>query len=308
MTRSLVSFKIYPVWLLLALAPSAMAMAQTAPPAVEIPPPAVTQELQMNDGTRLIGRVESIADGKFTFRTTSGLELTLDATSVQSLRAFTGRIVNGEVWENDPNTTRLFFAPTGRSLKRGETYLGVYEIFMPFVQVGVTDRFSIGGGTPLFFASDVDRPFWVTPKFQVLKGERTNASMGVMHFFNVDDGRGAGIAYGVVTHGGVDDAFTIGAGYAYSSDRRQSDLAYPTNPHYEEEDNDGAPLLMIGGEHRTSKRIKVVTENYVFKSGGIASVGVRFFGEKLSADFGLVVPLGGDVFFAFPMINIVRKF
>jgi hypothetical protein len=35
---------------------------------------------------------------------------------------------------------------------------------------------------------------------------------------------------------------------------------------------------------------------------------VRFFGEKLSADFGLVVPLFEDETFAFPMINIVRKF
>jgi hypothetical protein len=51
-----------------------------------------------------------------------------------------------------------------------------------------------------------------------------------------------------------------------------------------------------------------VTENYAFKGGGFASGGVRFFGEKLSADFGLVVPLFGDDTFVFPMVNIVRKF
>jgi hypothetical protein len=36
--------------------------------------------------------------------------------------------------------------------------------------------------------------------------------------------------------------------------------------------------------------------------------GIRFFGEKLSADFGLVAPLfSADEFIVFPMINIVRK-
>jgi hypothetical protein len=55
-------------------------------------------------------------------------------------------------------------------LARGQTYLGVYEFLMPFVQIGVTDRVSIGGGTPLLFGfDDGDRPFWITPKVQIVK-------------------------------------------------------------------------------------------------------------------------------------------
>src|SRR5262245_15345733 len=97
---------------------ASIAAAQGNPAVVAVAEPGVTQELQLNDGTRLIGRVESIADGQFTFRTISGLELNLDVASAKLLRVFTGRIVNGELWESDPNTTRLFFGPTGRSLKR----------------------------------------------------------------------------------------------------------------------------------------------------------------------------------------------
>jgi hypothetical protein len=294
--------------IVLIFTPPTMVAAQTTPQVVAMAPDGGSQELQLKDGTRVIGRVESISDGKFTFRTMSGLELNLDTTSVQSLRPFTGRIVNGEVWESDPNTTRLFFGPTGRSLKQGEAYFGVYEVFMPFVQVGVTDRLSIGGGTPLIFAGDIERPFWFTPKFQLFNGDRTSGSIGVMHFFNVNDGGGMGIAYGVATHGGADAAVTIGAGYAYLNDAHPPRDAYSSAPYYEEEGGDGGAVLMIGGERRTSKRVKLVTENYIFKGGGIASIGARFFGEKLSADFGLVFPLGGDVFFAFPVINIVRKF
>jgi len=271
---------------------AAAAQAQTAATRIiEIPAPDVTQELELNDGSSVIGRVESVGEGRFVFRTTSGVEMTVDVTAVRSLKPVTGHIVNGELWRADPNPTRLFFAPTGRSLKKGEAYFGVYELFLPFVQVGVTDRISIGAGTPLIFG-DVERPFWVTPKVQLLERRSTAVSAGVMHFFNVDEAS-IGIAYGVVTQGSADSAATIGVGYAYA----QTD-----------DEDDGSAVVMIGGEHRVSRRVKLVTENYVFKGGGFASGGLRFFGEKLSADFGLVMPLFADETFVFPMINIVRKF
>ena len=270
---------------------AAAAQAQPPPVAIEIPAAGVTQELELNDGSSVIGRVESVGEGHFVFRTTSGVEMTVDVTAVRSLKPVTGHIVNGELWREDPNPTRLFFAPTGRSLKKGEAYFGVYELFLPFVQVGVTDRISIGAGTPLIFG-DVERPFWVTPKVQLLERRSTAVSAGVMHFFNVDEAS-IGIAYGVVTQGSADSAATIGIGYAYA----QTD-----------DEDGGSAVVMIGGEHRVSRRVKLVTENYVFKGGGFASGGLRFFGEKLSADFGLVMPLFADDTFVFPMINIVRKF
>lgn len=271
---------------------AAAAQAQTsATPVIEIPAPDVTQELELSDGSSVIGRVESITGSRFVFRSTAGVEMTVDAAAVRSLKPFTGRIVNGELWREDPNTTRLFFGPTGRSLKKGEAYFGVYEVLLPFVQVGITDRLSIGAGTPLIFG-DFERPFWVTPKFQVARRGSTAAAVGVMHFFNVDDAS-IGIAYGAVTQGSNDSAATLGLGYSYART---------------DDEDAGSAVVMVGGEHRVSRRIKFVTENYAFKGGGFASGGIRFFGEKLSADFGLVVPLFGDDFILFPMINIVRKF
>lgn len=272
---------------------AASATAQTsATPLIEIPAPEVTQELELNDGSSVIGRVESITGSRFVFRSIAGVEMTVDAVAVRSLKPFTGRVVNGELWREDPNTTRLFFGPTGRSLKKGEAYFGVYEVLLPFVQVGITDRLSIGAGTPLVFG-DFERPFWVTPKFQVARRGSTTAAIGVMHFFNVDDAS-LGIAYGAVTQGSNDSAATLGLGYSYA--RTGNDAA-------------GSAVVMLGGEHRVSRRIKLVTENYAFKGGGFASGGVRFFGEKLSADFGLMVPLfSGEDFILLPIINIVRKF
>jgi hypothetical protein len=184
----------------------------------------------------------------------------------------------------------LFFAPTGRSLRRGEVSFGVFQFLAPFVQVGVTDRFSMGGGTPLLFGFDEsDRPFWLTPKFQVLDSTNAQAAVGVLHLFNID-GDGAGIAYGVSTFGNTDNAGTVGAGLAYAGDDR-------------------GWVLMGGAEGRVSRHVKVMTENYVWKSGdGILSGGVRFLGERLSADLALAIPFGVSDFVAFPVVNFVYVF
>jgi hypothetical protein len=65
----------------------------------------------------------------------------------------------------------------------------------------------------------------------------------------------------------------------------------------------------VGGERRMRRNMKLITENYVWNGGeGIASLGIRFFGERLSADLALATPIGVDDFFAFPMINFVYVF
>lgn len=269
----------------------APAVPQPRAVAIVVTPPGEVRELVLRDGTQAAGRVEKVDGTMVTFRTTSGAAIEVDASKILSIKPATGRVVDGSYWAADSNPTRLFFAPTGRALKRGESYFGVYEFVMPFVQFGVTDRISIGGGTPLIFGGGGGQPFWVTPKVQLVSAARTQASIGVMHFLNVGDGS-FGIAYGAVTQGSADSAVTVGLGWAYE---RYDDGA-------------GTAILMLGGEHRVSRRMKVITENYLFDGGGLASAGVRFLGERLSADLSLVAPLGIDEFFAFPMINFVWKF
>lgn len=273
-----------------AAAPQAAQIPASPAPVIQVAAPGEVQMLKLKDGTKAIGRVESVGDVRFAFRTTVGALIEVDIASVASLKPVTGQVVGGEFWPADPNPTRLFFAPTGRSLKKGDAYFGVYEVMLPFVQYGVTDRLSIGGGTPLMFGGG-EQPFWFTPKFQVAKAGSTEVALGVLHFVNLGDAS-IGIAYAVATQGSNDNAVTIGFGYAYSSaDRRR----------------DGAPVVMIGGEKRISRRLKFVTENYWFSGVGLVSGGVRFLGDRLSADVGLVSPLTAGVFVAAPMINFVWK-
>jgi hypothetical protein len=254
---------------------------------LRVPPPDVVQRLTLSDGSQLFGRVDSIDDDSIVFTSIAGVVMHVPRARIVDLREMGGRIVDGAFLPADPHNSRLMFAPTARSLRRGEGYFGVYYM-LPFVQVGVTDRISIGGGTPLFFG-DGAHPVWFTPKVQIVDGTRMKAAVGVIHITGVDD-FSAGIAYGVTTIGSNDAAATLGYGYAYTN-------------------HGGHGIVMIGGERRQSRRIKWITENWFWGGDGrgFVSGGIRFLGERLSADLSLVAPLVDDPV-AFPMVSFAWHF
>jgi hypothetical protein len=247
------------------------------------------QELVLRDGSVIFGQVTALGD-PFTFRLLSGGEMSVSLSQLRSLLSAPGEVIGEEFWREDPNQTRLFFGPTARPLKKGTGYLAVYEIVMPFLGVGITDNFILAGGTPLFFGWGGSRPFWLAPKYTFFNSETTQAAAGVLAF--VVDDHSAGILYGVLTKGGTKASATVGLGFGYVDD----ELAEK-------------PAIMFGGGIRTSRRIKLVSENYLFPSGdGLLSIGPRFIGDRLSADLGLVAPLGLDEFFVFLLINFVWNF
>lgn len=272
-------------------------------------------ELRLNDGSVLYGTIERDSAGMVVLRTIAGVTIEVARAQIASLEPARGAIVNGEFRPYDANSTRLLFSPTARSLPRGQGYVGVYEFILPFVQVGVTDRLSFGIGTPLLFlGDDTSRPVWVTPKYQFYRSERVSAAAGVMHFHVFGEDARVGVAYGVATIGSDDNALTVGTGWAYSryyeDEYAPSCSSIPARPcePTRTAQVEGSPVLMVGGERRISRRAKFITENYVVDGSGIVSFGVRFLGERLSADLGLAVPLGVDEFVAVPVVNFVWTF
>jgi len=263
--------------------------AQEPPVEIRVAAEGEVQEMVLRDGSVLFGQVIEAGD-PLTFRLLSGSEMQVPRSQVKTLRRARGEVVEGEFWNEDPNRTRLFFGPTARALPKGEGYLAVYEIIMPFLAFAVTDNLIIAGGTPLIFGEGGSRPFWLAPKLTFLDKGHTQAAVGVLAFVVEDES--AGILYGVLSRGDAKRSVTLGLGYGYVND----DLA-------------DTPAVMLGAEMRASRRVKLVTENYLFPGGnGLISFGPRFFGERLSADLGLVVPVGMGETFVFPLINFVWNF
>jgi hypothetical protein len=164
---------------------------------------------------------------------------------------------------------------------------------MPFVQAGVTDRLTLGGGTPLLFWEGQDsHVFWLTPKLQIVRGENTQLAIGAMQLIGVANANRAGIAYGVVTHGDTDAAVTLGAGVAYSGF------------------DNATGVLMLGAEKRINRSVKALSEAYYVwgQDAGVFMVGFRFFGKRLSADLGLAAPVLTEGWVVLPVVNFVWTF
>jgi hypothetical protein len=232
------------------------------------------QRLTLTDGSTLYGSVESIADDSITFRTIAKSVLTISRSNIRDLRVISGHLVAGELWPRDPQQTRLLFGPTGRSLARGDAYAGLYYFHVPFVQVGVTDQFSIGGGSPILLTL-LTGEFggWLTPKLQVAASDRVQTAIGAIA--TIGPGPDVGLIYGVSTIGGADRSATIGLGYGY---RGVSGL-----------------VVMAGAEARTSRRVKWMTENWLTPDGkGFFGGGFRLLGERFSADVGVMLVVDRD--------------
>jgi hypothetical protein len=282
------------IFALLLLSPAAVVPLHAQTPA-EIVVSDALREIRLADGSTLYGRIVAVEGERVTIQTEAGATLQVERAQIRSAAPVRGQVRGGEVWLDDPHGTRLFFAPTGRSLAQGEGYFGVYELFFPFLTYGVTDAITVAAGTPII-PGVIGEFAYLGPKVRVVNTPGVQASLGA--FAGIFEGGTAGIAYGVGTWGNPDRALTAGAGYAFYTDGDGGDFA-------------DRPLLMAGGELRTGPRTKLLTENYFLlgESGGLISGGIRFFGERLSADAGIGLFVGADdVECCLPLVNFVYSF
>jgi energy-converting hydrogenase Eha subunit B len=251
-------------------------------------------EIRLTDGSTLFARVTSVESESVTLITSGGTRVEVDPSQVAAMQPAEGQLRSGEFWRADPNVSRLFFTSTGRALERGRAYFGTYLIVLPFVAVGVTDWLTVAAGAPILLGQM--EPFYIAPKLQIIRTQSAAISIGTLHFvLNEDfDDTDVGIAYGVGTFGSRDNAVTIGLGFGYAG----SDFA-------------SRPVAMIGGELRGSRRVKLLTENYFLpgETGAVLSAGVRFIGERFSADLGIGGAAGdGDAACCLPLINVSYVF
>lgn len=292
--RRVPSVSLVPV---LVIAVSALAGAFVSPATVQaqappdIPAPSDTiYEVRLGDGSVIFARVVELDEARVVFETVGGARLDVERSGIEAVRPATGQVVEGEFWGEDPGGTRLFFTSTGRSLRGGESYIGTYVVVLPFAAVGITDRFTIVGGAPILFGEL--EPFYLGPKFQIIRQAEVQASVGTLAFFFDDEV--VGVAYGVATFGDTERALSAGIGYFYSGDEVLNE-----------------PAFMLGGETRVSRRIKLITENYVLPDavGVVLSGGVRIIGDRFNTEVGAMGAIAdGDGGCCVPLINFSYSF
>jgi hypothetical protein len=256
-----------------------------------VPDSAHLQIVTLTDGSTIFGRIVTVSADTVSFQTGAG-PMQLSVKAIRDIRQISAEDVReGDYWFPNPNSTRLFFAPTGQQLKQGEGYVSDYELFFPGVAIGVTDNISIGGGISLFPASASDQIYYVTPKIGFSPSDKVHLASGVL--FVGTNGRTGGIYYGVGTFGDGNASVTVGGGYGFAGGKIQS-----------------KPVGMLGAEYRIARRLGIVTENYllpVADNNVLYSFGFRFMGEKLTTDLALANVSGSNII-GIPYVDFVFRF
>jgi hypothetical protein len=231
--------------------------------------------LSLMDGSEIVGTILKEDSAQVEFQSVSKISMLVPRTQIKMIVPLRGSVVNGEFRRSDPNYTRLFFAPTGRALKNGQGYFSAYEIFFPFVAIGIGDIVTVAGGMSLIPGAS-NQIFYFAPKITPLHLENFDLSAGVLYINALGSGfSGGGIVYGVGTYGSSDHALTMGLGWGFAGGEIGN-----------------KPILLIGGELRLSNSIKLISENWIPPGTDLVvySLGFRFFGENLAADLGFFRP------------------
>ncbi len=254
--------------------------------------------VELRDGSRLVGRVVSEDDTSLKIETTGGLEVTVPRSSVVSMTAAGERSIGV-----DPNYSRLMYAPTGRPLRKGDGYFSDYELLFPGVAYGLTDNFTLAGGLSVIPGIGLDEQlFYISPKLGFKLSDRASVAVGALLAGaggGDGDGGSAYIGFAVGTYGTRKHSLTVGFGIGDTSD----------------EYSDAVPIAMAGGTATLSRHVALVGETWLFLNDDFRigeqpfGVALRFFGDRLSADVGVI--LVGELLdegFPIPWLSVTYHF
>ena len=272
-----------------------------AVPVVSSQETAPEQRVVLVDGTVLVGHVEDRDADPVVICQADGTEFRISQARIREM----GALVGGRFSRADPSASRLFFAPTARTLGRGNGRLGSYFIFPVAafapadgvdLQATGTIPITIGQTCPDDGSACDDGPFGLVGfslKGQVYRGERVAVALGASAItaYGVGDANGyGGTLFAAATYGTAAAAVTAGLTgfYGSGSASRSVSLGADLAP---------AAMLTLGLERQTSPSSKLISETHVlvqtgYGTGGSSINGFRFFGDRLSADVALVAVFG----------------
>ncbi len=228
-----------------------------------------TVRLVLIDGTVHVGQISAVEDSTVVLEGAGGVRTTIPIDQIRRIESLDGL----RFQETDPNLTRLFFSPTARPLAHGNVYVAVYELFFPFVAVGLRDVITLAGGISIVPALGT-QAVYVAPKATLYARDNMGIAIGGLLGSNTGFDTAAGLLFGIGTFGRPDAAVTVGTGFGFFEGEFST-----------------RPILLIAGEYQVSNSVKLISENFVVPGYGdaiLASGGIRFFGRRLAADIGLI--------------------
>ncbi len=259
-------------------------------------------KISLKDGNSLLGTITSRGDTTLTVATPGGLEVRVPKSTIISIKPVRGRFTEGVFQRFDPNYSRLMFAPTGRTLRKGQSYFSDHYLFFPGITYGFTDQLSLMAGISVLPGVKIsDQLIYLAPRVGIMASDNFALSAGALYVSVADIA--AGIAFGTATIGPPDRNFTAGIGLGYAKEEGK-ELNFANHP-----------IIMLGGNLRISNGIALVSENWFFTGDGFEmgqqafGLAIRFLGDNFSTDVGVI--LIGEVLsegFPIPWLSFTYNF
>jgi hypothetical protein len=232
-------------------------------------------KLDLKDGSDVVGKIVSVSDTTLSFRTLSGIDMVIPILAINNYDELNGNVAGDIYYRKDPNQSRLFINSTALPIGSGNVYFSDYMVFFPSFAVGIGNVISFSAGMTLIPGAD-NQIFFVNLKVTVVNTTFSENNLCIAAggmFANITDGNanGQSALYGLATYSRSVYSLTLGF------------TGFPSD------NGNGTNLLLFGGSLRLSQSVKLISENYYSSNNNraIYSMGLRFFGEKVAADFGL---------------------
>lgn len=273
------------------------------PPAAGPAAPAPQEEgrlaaVRLKSGQVLTGRIVSRDERELVLESEDGVRSVIPAASIAEVREAAAGATRAP-WDPDPNRTRYLYTPSGFMLPQGEGYVSQTELLLTTVAFGVTDwlTLGVGGVVPAWFAEDGFNLIGLVK----VGGELTpwlHVAGTVESFWapGLDDATTAGLAFATVTLGRPDLHLGVSAGVPFVVGDAENDV--------------GDTVFSVSGVARVSRRVALVTENWVFPGSEddvvVSGFAVRFIGSQLAVDVGLLFSPDAEV--PFPWLDFTWNF
>ena len=255
--------------------------------------------ITLRDETEIVGHIISKDSANTTIRSLSGVVSVIPKTQIVEITKLKGKIIGNEYYKPDPADNRLMALPTGRPLKSGDVQFNAVELIFPHLIIGASDFLSIGfGGLPFVSSGGGTFIYYMSAKLTPINLKNIAVSIGGAIVGSTSTNGIVGVTYAVSTFGTFQNSLTTGMFFAFSKDELYN-----------------RPAILIGGQTRISKSASLLSENVILFGNEtesfimFPSLGIRFSGEKLAADFGTYAVIKSDSFFyPIPWIGLSYKF
>ncbi len=258
--------------------------------------------IETTDGSIIRGQILSDDGEQFIVKTQTLGAVTVQRTSVKSIKESDGKVIEGNVWYDNPNPSRYVVGASAIPQKRGAGYYQNMFLILNGVNYGITDNISVSGATELFSVLDGDAPsaFCISPRVGYQLRPKLHVGGGLLYTLLASypnhNHLHSFLGMGLITYGTHDNNLTFGAGWAAMNRGYLSGGIIDRETYVA-----GEPSFTLSGMWRPARWLLLVTENWYYASaqsygGGFldwslygefyVSAGARIMARNFSFDLG----------------------